>query len=61
MTMQAQKSEQQHQTQHGPGDEGQGELGEQLAQGLEDEELNEALDHAVSLGLRLSSGECKQF
>jgi hypothetical protein len=49
MATQPQKCQQQHQTQHRTGDEGQGELGEQLAQGLEDEELNETLDHGLSV------------
>jgi hypothetical protein len=49
MATQRQKGQQQDQTQHRAGDERQGELGEQLAQGLEDEELNKALDHGLSV------------
>jgi hypothetical protein len=49
MATQRQKRQQQHQTQHRAGDEGQGELGEQFAKRLEDEELNKALDHGLSV------------
>jgi hypothetical protein len=49
MATQRQKRQQQDQTQHRAGYEGQGELGEQFAKRLEDEELNEALDHGLSV------------
>jgi hypothetical protein len=61
MATQRQKRQQQHQTQHRAGDERQGELGEQLAQGLEDEELNEALDHGLSVCKGLKDGESQQL
>ena len=50
MTTHAEIRQQQHQAQHGAGDEGQGELRDEFAEGLEDEELDEALDHVGSVG-----------
>ena len=49
--------EQQHQAQHGTRDEGQGELRHQFAEGLEDEELDEALNHGASVGVCVCVGE----
>jgi hypothetical protein len=33
---------------HGPGDDGLGELRDEFSEGLEDEELEESLDHGKS-------------
>lgn len=49
LTAQCQKGQQQHQAQHRAGDEGQGELGQQLAWRLEEKKLQEALDHGFSV------------
>jgi hypothetical protein len=49
VTTHTEKRQQQHQAQHRTRDERQGELRHQFAEGLEDEELNEALNHCLSV------------
>ncbi len=49
MATHAEIRQQQHQTQHGAGDEGQGKLRDEFPERLKDEELDEALDHVDSL------------